>query len=74
MRQLRSFGWTVSHISFLDWDHKCESERRQLVAAKFDELGIPVGRQRTGIDDDLALKTRRKEELFAKTGGDQEIS
>ena len=41
-RQLRSFGWTVAHISFLDWDHKCESERRQLVATKLGELGIPV--------------------------------
>ena len=41
-RQLRSFGWTVAHISFLEWDHKSESERRQLVAAKLDELGIPV--------------------------------
>jgi very-short-patch-repair endonuclease len=41
-RQLRSFGWTVAHISFLDWDHKSESERRQLVAAKLGELGLPV--------------------------------
>ena len=41
-RQLRSFGWTVTHISFLDWDHKSESERRQLVAAKLGELGISV--------------------------------
>jgi len=38
-RQLRSFGWTVAHISFLDWEHKSESERRQLVAAKLDKLG-----------------------------------
>ena len=42
MRQLRSFGWTVAHISFLDWSHKSESERRQLVAAKLGELGISV--------------------------------
>ena len=41
-RQLRSFGWTVARISFLDWDHKSESERRKLVAAKLDELGVPV--------------------------------
>ena len=41
-RQLRSFGWTVAHISFLNWDHKSESERRQLVAAKLEELGISV--------------------------------
>ena len=41
-RQLRSFGWTVAHISFFDWIHKSESERRRLVAAKLDELGIPV--------------------------------
>ena len=41
-RVLRSLGWTVAHISFLDWDHKSEPERRQLVAAKLDELGIPV--------------------------------
>ena len=42
-RLLRSFGWTVAHISFLDWgDNMPESERRQLVAAKLDELGIPV--------------------------------
>ena len=40
MRQLRSFGWTVAHICYLDWDHKSELERRQLVAAKLDELGI----------------------------------
>jgi len=46
-RQLRSFGWTVAHISYLDWDHKSESERRELVAAKLHELGIPV--------DDTAL-------------------
>ena len=42
MRQLRSFGWTVAHLSVLDWDHKFEPERRQLVAAKLDELGISV--------------------------------
>ena len=41
-RQLRSFGWTVAHISFLDWDHKSKSERRQLVAAKLGELGVSV--------------------------------
>jgi len=41
-RQLHSLGWTVAHISFLDWSNKSESERRQLVAAKLDELGIPV--------------------------------
>jgi len=41
-RQLRSFGWTIAHISYLDWDHKSESERRQLVATKLEELGIPV--------------------------------
>ena len=29
MRQLRSFGWTVAHISFLDWDFKSESDRRR---------------------------------------------
>ena len=40
--QLRSLGWTVAHISYLDWDHKSESERRQLVAAKLGELGVPV--------------------------------
>ena len=40
-RQLRSFGWTVAHIYLVDWDHKSESERRQLVAAKLGELGIP---------------------------------
>ena len=39
MRQLRSFGWTIAHIAFLDWNHKTESERRQLVAAKLGELG-----------------------------------
>ena len=39
-RLLRSFGWTVAHISFLDWSHKSDSERRQLVAAKLRELGI----------------------------------
>ena len=41
-RQLRSFGWTVAHISYLDWDHKFESEKRQLVAAKLGELGFTV--------------------------------
>ena len=40
-RLSRSFGWTVAHISFLDWYHKSESERRQLLAAKLDELCIP---------------------------------
>ena len=49
-RQLRSFGWTVAHISFLDWDNKSESERRQLVAAKLAELGLRVE------DNELALK------------------
>ena len=39
-RQLRSLGWTVAHISYFDWDHKFESERRELVVAKLDELGI----------------------------------
>ena len=39
-RLLRSFGWTVAHISFLDWDHKSDSERRQLVVAKLGELGV----------------------------------
>ena len=39
-RQLRSLGWTVAHVSFLDWDHESQSERRQLVAAKLGELGI----------------------------------
>ena len=39
-RQLHSFGWTVTHISFMDWDHKSERERRQLVAAKLGEMGI----------------------------------
>ena len=38
-RQLRSFGWTVAHISFLDWDYKSGSERQ--IAAKLGELGIP---------------------------------
>ena len=42
MRQLRSVGWTVAHISFLEWDHKSESERRRLVAAKLGALGISV--------------------------------
>ena len=42
LRQLRRFGWTVAHISFLDWGHKSEPERRQLVAAMLDELGISV--------------------------------
>ena len=41
-RQLRSFGWTVAHISFFDWDNKSESERRKLVIAKLGELGVPV--------------------------------
>ena len=39
---MRSFGWTVAHISFLDWDHKSESERRQLVAAKLGDLRLLV--------------------------------
>jgi len=43
-RQLRSFGWTVTRISFFDWNYKSELERRQLVTAKLDELGIPAGR------------------------------
>ena len=51
MRQLRSFGWTVAHISFLEWNHKTESERRQLVAAKLGELGIHVE------DNELASTT-----------------
>ena len=38
-RQLRSFGWTVAHISFLDWYHKSESERRQLVAVNLGGTG-----------------------------------
>ena len=49
-RQLRIFGWTVAHISFLDWNHKSESERRQLVAAKLGELGLPVEDKELGID------------------------
>jgi len=40
MRQLRSFGWIVAHISFVDWNDKSKSERRQLVAAELGELGI----------------------------------
>ena len=51
MRQLRNFCWTVAHISFLDWDHKSELERRQLVAAKLGELGYHVE------DDELASTT-----------------
>ena len=50
-RQLHGFGWTVAHISFFDWGKKSESERRQLVAAKLDELGIPVE------DNELASTT-----------------
>jgi len=50
-RQLRSLGWTVAHVSFLDWDHKSKSERRQLVAAKLGDLGIRVE------DKELALIT-----------------
>ena len=49
MRQLRSFGWTVSHICYLDWYDKSESERRQLVTAKLGELGILV--------EDMSLTT-----------------
>jgi len=41
-RQQCNFGWTVAHISYFDWHGKSESERRQLVAAKLDELGVPV--------------------------------
>jgi len=40
-RLLRSFGWTVAHISFFDWQGTSESEKRQLAAAKLDELGLP---------------------------------
>ena len=50
-RQLRTFGWTVAHISFLDWNHKSESERRKLVAAKLGELAIPAE------DNELATTT-----------------
>ena len=42
-RLLRSFGWTVAHIPFFDWEKKSESARRQLVAAELAKLGIPVG-------------------------------
>ena len=41
-RQLRSFGWTVARISFFDWEHKTESEKRQVAVAKLEELGIPL--------------------------------
>ena len=51
-RQLHSLGWTVAHILFFDWWHKSESERRQLVAAKLSELGLPV--------EDSELQHRRR--------------
>ena len=53
-RLLRSFGWAVAHISFLDWNHKSESERRQFVAFKLGELGIPVE------DNELASTTTQQ--------------
>ena len=52
-RQLRSFGWTVAHISYFDWDHKSKSDRRQLIAAKLGELGFSVE------DNELASTMRR---------------
>ena len=50
-RQLRSFGWTVAHISFLDWNHTSTSERRKLLVANLGELGLSVE------DDSLASTT-----------------
>ena len=47
---LRGFGWTVAHMSHLDWRNKSTPERQQLVAAKLGELGIPV--------DDIELQYR----------------
>ena len=46
-RLLRSFGWTVARISVCDWQHKSEAERRQLVAAKLEELRRIPGDQRS---------------------------
>ena len=59
-RQLRSFGWTVAHISFLDWEHKPKSAKRQLLVAKLDELGVPVEDNGSNIDDESALMSRFK--------------
>ena len=50
-RLLRSFGWTVAHVPFFDWDHRSESERRQLVAAKLAELALSVA-----IEEGVAVK------------------
>jgi len=50
-RLLRSLGWTIAHVSFFDWDHRSEPERRQLVAAKLAELSLPVA-----IEETVAVK------------------
>ena len=56
-RLLRGFGWTVAHVSFFDWDHRSESERRQLVVAKLAELAPAVAIEETvAANDDPSVE------------------
>ena len=53
-RLLRSFGWTVIHISHLDWNNKSTLERRQLIAAKLADVALPVAKTLVVEDEPVA--------------------
>ena len=59
---LQSFGWTIAHVAFFDWNHRSESERRQLVATKLTELALPVA-----IEEAVAVKDGPRANAVADT-------